>query len=193
MLFRSNQIVYDRKGKPITDVVAKDSIVGMKGYAAFLGALQDLYGDDISKVLWNDWCQIVGEKIVKSGTKDEIILNVNNQEFKIKPYSAKKHLLTMMSKEKQNLSLVDPESLGLGVSLGHLDAIRSGEKYRTPQIKAMESYADMAFHMGSDVDALHDLIADFINDMQLKRVYNLAMNSKWLKASLIGQIGRAHV
>ena len=69
-----------------------------------------------------------------------------------------------MSKEKQNLSLVDPESLGLGVSLGHLDAIRSGEKYRTPQIKAMESYADMAFHMGSDVDALNDLIADFIQN-----------------------------
>lgn len=175
---KNKKIVYDKNGRPILDVVPKDSVVGMKGYAAFLDALQDMYGDNISKVLWNDWCQIVGAKIVKAGTEDEIILNVNNKEFKIKPYKPKKHLLSLLDKEKQNLGIIDPDDTGIGVSQGHLDAITASGDYRTKKIKAMEhSYTDMAFHMGSDVESLNKLVVDMMSDMKISNVYNLATSN----------------
>ena len=72
--------------KDTGEIKIKDaSGISLAGYQRFLQSLEDLYGDNISKVLWNDWCQIVGEKIVKSGTKDEIVLNVNNQEIAADP------------------------------------------------------------------------------------------------------------
>lgn len=184
---KNKKIILDKQGNPIWDVVAKNSIIGMKGYAAFLDTLQDLYGDNISKVLWNDWCQIVGQKIVKSGSGDEIVLNVNNQEFKIKPYAAKSHLRGMIGKEQEHLGIIDPTASGTGVSLGHLSAITQSGDYRTKQIKALEhSYADMAYHMGSDVDALHNLISDMMSNLELKNIYNFATTSPTIKNTLKG-------
>jgi hypothetical protein len=128
------------KGKKVQDIEAKDSLVGLKGYVEFLDSLQELYGDDISKILWDDWCQIVGEKVVKAGSDHDITLKVNNQEFTINPYVPKSHLKTLLDKEKEHLGLVDPTGIGTGVSLGHLSAITQSGDWRTPQIKAMENF-----------------------------------------------------
>lgn len=128
------------KGKKVQDIETKDSLVGLKGYVEFLDSLQQLYGDDISKILWDDWCQIVGEKIVKAGSDHDITLKVNNQEFTINPYVPKSNLRTLLNKEKEHLGLVDPTAIGTGVSLGHLSAITQSGDWRTPQIKAMENF-----------------------------------------------------
>jgi len=128
------------KGKKVQDIEAKDSLVGLKGYVEFLDSLQELYGDDISKILWDDWCQIVGEKVVKAGSDHDITLKVNNQEFTINPYVPKSNLKTLLDKEKEHLGLVDPTGIGTGVSLGHLSAITQSGDWRTPQIKAMENF-----------------------------------------------------
>jgi len=128
------------KGKKVQDIETKDSVVGLKGYVEFLDSLQQLYGDDISKILWDDWCQIVGEKIVKAGSDHDITLKVNNQEFTINPYVPKSNLRTLLNKEKEHLGLVDPTAIGTGVSLGHLSAITQSGDWRTPQIKAMENF-----------------------------------------------------
>lgn len=128
------------KGKKVQDIETKDSLVGLKGYVEFLDSLQELYGDDISKILWDDWCQIVGEKIVKAGSDHDITLKVNNQEFTINPYVPKSNLRTLLDKEKEHLGLVDPTTTGTGVSLGHLSAITQSGDWRTPQIKAMENF-----------------------------------------------------
>jgi hypothetical protein len=128
------------KGKKVQDIETKDSLVGLKGYVEFLDSLQELYGDDISKILWDDWCQIVGEKIVKAGSDHDITLKVNNQEFTINPYVPKSNLRTLLNKEKEHLGLVDPTAIGTGVSLGHLSAITQSGDWRTPQIKAMENF-----------------------------------------------------
>ncbi len=128
------------KGKKVQDIETKDSVVGLKGYVEFLDSLQELYGDDISKILWDDWCQIVGEKIVKAGSDHDITLKVNNQEFTINPYVPKSHLRTLLNKEKEHLGLVDPTATGTGVSLGHLSAVTQSGDWRTPQIKAMENF-----------------------------------------------------
>jgi hypothetical protein len=128
------------KGKKVQDIEAKDSLVGLKGYVEFLDSLQELYGDDISKILWDDWCQIVGEKVVKAGSDHDITLKVNNQEFTINPYVPKSNLRTLLNKEKEHLGLVDPTGIGTGVSLGHLSAITQSGDWRTPQIKAMENF-----------------------------------------------------
>ena len=180
--------VLDAEGKEIQDaVIKKASGVSMRGYIDFLKALQDLYGDDISKILWNDWCEIVGQKVVKAGTGKKITLKVNNQEFQINPYRPKSNLATLLQKEKENLSLVDPESTGTGISLGHLDAIRAGQQYRTPQIKALESsYADMAMHMGADVESLHHLMHDFISNLSLKNAYESMIGDKKVRTVLKG-------
>lgn len=184
---KNKKVVLDKEGNPILDVVAKDSNVGMRGYAAFLDTLQDLYGDDISKVLWNDWCQIVGNKIVKSGSGDEIVLSVNNQEFKINPYRPKKNLLKMIGKEKEHMGIIDPTTIGTGVSLGHLTAITQSGDWRTPQIKAMEhSYADAANHMFSDVDSLHDVIGDMLSNLQISNVYDLATKNPTISKTIKG-------
>jgi hypothetical protein len=128
------------KGKKVQDIETKDSLVGLKGYVEFLDSLQQLYGDDISKILWDDWCQIVGEKVVKAGSDHDITLKVNNQEFTINPYVPKSNLRTLLNKEKEHLGLVDPTGIGTGVSLGHLSAITQSGDWRTPQIKAMENF-----------------------------------------------------
>lgn len=128
------------KGKKVQDIQTKDSLVGLKGYVEFLDSLQQLYGDDISKILWDDWCQIVGEKVVKAGSDHDITLKVNNQEFTINPYVPKSNLRTLLNKEKEHLGLVDPTATGTGVSLGHLSAITQSGDWRTPQIKAMENF-----------------------------------------------------
>jgi hypothetical protein len=128
------------KGKKVQDIEAKDSLIGLKGYVEFLDSLQELYGDDISKILWDDWCQIVGEKVVKAGSDHDITLKVNNQEFTINPYVPKSNLKTLLDKEKEHLGLVDPTGIGTGVSLGHLSAITQSGDWRTPQIKAMENF-----------------------------------------------------
>jgi hypothetical protein len=128
------------KGKKVQDIQTKDSLVGLKGYVEFLDSLQQLYGDDISKILWDDWCQIVGEKVVKAGSDHDITLKVNNQEFTINPYVPKSNLRTLLNKEKEHLGLVDPTAIGTGVSLGHLSAITQSGDWRTPQIKAMENF-----------------------------------------------------
>jgi hypothetical protein len=128
------------KGKKVQDIETKDSLVGLKGYVEFLDSLQQLYGDDISKILWDDWCQIVGEKVVKAGSDHDITLKVNNQEFTINPYVPKSNLRTLLNKEKEHLGLVDPTAIGTGVSLGHLSAITQSGDWRTPQIKAMENF-----------------------------------------------------
>jgi hypothetical protein len=128
------------KGKKVQDIEAKDSLIGLKGYVEFLDSLQELYGDDISKILWDDWCQIVGEKVVKAGSDHDITLKVNNQEFTINPYVPKSNLRTLLNKEKEHLGLVDPTAIGTGVSLGHLSAITQSGDWRTPQIKAMENF-----------------------------------------------------
>jgi hypothetical protein len=128
------------KGKKVQDIETKDSLVGLKGYVEFLDSLQELYGDDISKILWDDWCQIVGEKIVKAGSDHDITLKVNNQEFTINPYVPKSNIRTLLNKEKEHLGLVDPTAIGTGVSLGHLSAITQSGDWRTPQIKAMENF-----------------------------------------------------
>lgn len=129
-----------KDGEPVTDVQNKDSLVGLKGYVQFLQTLQDMYGDNISKTLWDDWCEIVSQKILKSGTGKKINLNVNDQEFAINPYVPKRHIKSSLDKEKEYLNRVDPTGIGTGVSLGHLNAITQSGDFRTPRIKAMENF-----------------------------------------------------
>lgn len=125
------QITND-KGIPITDPIVKKSAVGLRGYVQFLDYLQNLYQDNISKILWDDWCKIVNDKIVKSndrGDKNEIILNVNDQTFTINPYKVGSHTREMMNKEKEFLKQHDPSKTGSAISLGHLQAVKSGQEY----------------------------------------------------------------
>ena len=124
--------ITDDKGNVITDLTVKKSQVGLKGYVQFLHYLEDLYQDNISKILWDDWCKIVNDKIVRSndkGDKNEIILNVNNQNFVYNPYKVKSNTREMMAKEKEFIKKHDPSQTGSAVSLGHLQAIKSGEEY----------------------------------------------------------------
>ena len=52
--------------KDTGEIKIKDaSGISLAGYQRFLQSLEDLYGDNISKVLWNDWCEIVANKIIK--------------------------------------------------------------------------------------------------------------------------------
>lgn len=139
---RKGNIITDDEGKPIMDPVTKNSILGLKGYIYFLQTLEDLYGDDISKVLWDDWCEIVDKKIAHSDSGDEITLSLGNQSVKIKPYRELSHFKDLISREKESLSRIDPESTGKGVSLGHLDAITQSGDYRTPDIKRLENTED---------------------------------------------------
>jgi len=115
----------------------KTSDVGLSGYVNFLNALEELYQDNVSKILWDDWCQIVSQKIVKAG-KGKITLNVNNQIFNINPYAPKRNLADLLDREKNFLGSVDPEVTGSGVSLGHLSAIKNAGIFRTDRIKQME-------------------------------------------------------
>jgi hypothetical protein len=121
--------IIKKDGKKVKDPAVKNSLIGLKGYVDFLNTLQQLYGDNISKILWDDWCEIVGQKVVKSGTNEKINLNVNGQNFEINPYTQKSNLKDMMNKEKLHLAKIDPETTGTGVSQAHRDIILSGEKY----------------------------------------------------------------
>jgi len=134
---REGKIITDDEGKPVMDPVLKSSILGLKGYIAFLQTLEELYGDNVSKILWDDWCEIVDKKVARSNGGEEISISLNDKEFKIKPYRRMSHFSDLLDKEKENLSS-DPESSGIGVSKGHLDAITSSD-YRTPKIKALEN------------------------------------------------------
>lgn len=124
--------IIDKKSNTVTATKVKTSGIGLKGYVSFLDALQDLYGDSISKIMWDDWCKIVNDKIIKSndiGDSNKIKLNVNDQEFKINPYRVKSNTRDMIDKEKEFLQKVDPEGTGSGISLAHLQSIKAGEKY----------------------------------------------------------------
>lgn len=121
----------DKAGNPVFDYEVKPSGVGLVGYVDFLQALEQIYGDNISQVLWNDWCRIVGQKIVKAGSGDKITLSVNGQIEQINPYVPKSHIKDLLDKEKLNLTqFPDP---GLGVSHGHLDAIRKASEFMREQ------------------------------------------------------------
>lgn len=126
----------DALGNPIKNIQVKSSGVGLKGYVRFLDALQELYGDSNSKVLWDDWCEIVHNKITMSNAKGEnkkITLNVNNQEFKIIPYKDKnftseknKALTGLNKKAAEELEKHIP---GIEVSNQHLQSILNGKEY----------------------------------------------------------------
>lgn len=139
---RKRKVITDDEGNPIMDPVLKSSLLGLKGYVSFLQTLEDLYGDNVSKILWDDWCEIVDKKIAQSGSGDEITISLSGQEFKIKPYREPSHFKDLISREKESLSRIDPESTGQGVSLGHLDAITQSGDYRTPDIKRLENTED---------------------------------------------------
>lgn len=134
---REGKVITDDEGQPVMDPVLKSSVLGLKGYVTFLQTLEQLYGDNVSKILWDDWCEIVDKKIAQSGGNEEITISLNDKEFKIRPYRRMSRFSDLLDKEKENLSS-DPESSGIGVSKGHLDAITSGD-YRTSKIKALEN------------------------------------------------------
>lgn len=177
--------ILDSEGKPIMDVVTKKtSGVSLRGYRDFLAYLEQLSNDDISKVLWNDWCEIVAQKVVKSGTGDKIKLKVNNQDFEINPYQPKRHLATLMGQEKEFLRAVDPKISGVGVSKGHLDPILASLQYTESDLK--ETYSQMAAEMGYDVDALNQLASDFLKNLSLKNAYESMTSNKKVKLALKG-------
>jgi len=120
-------IVTDKEGNPVFDYKVKDSGRGFVGYNEFLQALEALYGQNISQTLWNDWCRIVGQKVVKAGTGDKITLQVNKDIVVINPYKPKSHIRGLLDAEKENLAQF--EDPGLGISLGHLNAIKRGAEH----------------------------------------------------------------
>jgi hypothetical protein len=177
--------ILDAEGNPIMDVAQKRwSGVAARGYVDFLNKLQELAKDDISKVLWNDWCEIVAQKVVKSGTGEIIKLKVNDQDFEIKPYMPKSHLATMMQKEKDFINLVDPKVKGTAISRGHLDPLLASLQYTESDIE--ESYAQMASELGSDLDALHHITSDFLKNISLKNAFERITASKKVKMALKG-------
>jgi hypothetical protein len=120
-------VATDLAGNPVFDYEVKKSDRGLVGYVDFLKALEQNYGDDISQVLWNDWCRIVGQKIVKAGSGEKITLSVNGQIEQINPYVPKRHIKDLLDKEKEHLTQFP--NPGLGVSQGHLNAIRKASEY----------------------------------------------------------------
>ncbi|MEI7486603.1 MAG: hypothetical protein WCJ72_04200 [Chryseobacterium sp.] len=124
--------ITDKEGNALNNTKVKSGNVGLKGYVGFLDTLQELYNDSSSKQLWDDWCKIVNDKIIKSndiGDSNKIKLNVNDQEFPIKPYTVKSNTRKMIDKEKEFLQKVDPTGTGSGVSFAHLQSILTGKKY----------------------------------------------------------------
>ena len=127
--------------KDTGEIKIKDaSGISLAGYQRFLQSLEDLYGDNISKVLWNDWCEIVANKIIKSGTGGKIELKLNNQDFTINPYRQRKDFKIMMDKEKEYIIQHDPLLTGQAISKGHMEPVIDAGGYRTADIKATENF-----------------------------------------------------
>ena len=126
----------DALGNPIKNIEVKSSDVGLKGYVRFLDTLQELYGDSISKMLWDDWCEIVHNKITMSNDKGEnkkITLKVNNQEIKITPYKdkifQKPELAHMNNINKDAAEELEKHIPGIKVSHQHLKSLEDGWRY----------------------------------------------------------------
>jgi hypothetical protein len=128
--------------KKTNSYAPKDSMKGIKGYLDFLDALEQMYQEKISKILWDDWCEVVDRKVVVAngiGEKQKIIINFPNNEpsVTIDPYKIKSHTAGYMKDlEKDIKASKDPR--GHIVSKGHMDAVTDPKfsKY----IKAHESF-----------------------------------------------------
>jgi hypothetical protein len=118
-----------KKDKDKVDIQVNKSKAGLRGYVDFLKTLEDLYGDNISKILWDDWCEIVAQKVVKSGSGEKISIVVNGKQYDINPYRKKINTKDMMDIEKANLAEIDPDTTGTGVSQAHRDIILAAGKY----------------------------------------------------------------
>ena len=79
--------VFDKEGRTV------DSIAGKEGYLDFLKALEDMFQQDVSQTLWDDWCEIIDLKILnvnESGENKKItVVFPNGENVEIDPYKLK--------------------------------------------------------------------------------------------------------
>lgn len=64
----------DKSTGELTGDINKGSVELAKKYADYLNTLEKLINDDISKVLWDNWCDIVAHKINNPSTKFDVRL-----------------------------------------------------------------------------------------------------------------------
>jgi hypothetical protein len=64
----------DKDTGQLTGDITKGSVELAKKYADYLNTLEKLINDDISKILWDNWCDIVAHKINNPSTKFDVNL-----------------------------------------------------------------------------------------------------------------------
>ena len=64
----------DKDTGELTGDITKGSVELAKKYADYLNNLEKLINDDISKILWDNWCDIVAHKINNPSTKFDVHL-----------------------------------------------------------------------------------------------------------------------
>jgi hypothetical protein len=106
----------------------KGTVKNANEYLNFLKALEDLYNQDIAKTLWDDWCEIVENRILYANEKGEnkqIQIsfangdNVTISGYKIQRGGVKDTSKLMSNAKKQ----IGSNPTGRVVSRDHLDAV----------------------------------------------------------------------
>lgn len=111
----------------------KPSVKAKEGYLGFLKDLEDMFQQDISQTLWDDWCEIVDLKILnanESGENKKVTINLKNGEtVEISPYKIKRGEKTDTSEGmKQMQREIESEPvLGKKTSEQHMSAITNPE------------------------------------------------------------------
>jgi hypothetical protein len=124
------------------DYSPNGSLKGIQAYLDFLDVLEQMYQQKISKVLWDDWCEVVDRKVIVAngkGGKQKITINFpdNQPSVTIDPYKIKSHTAHYM-KDLENEIKSSNEPRGHVVSQGHADAVTNPKfsKY----VKSYESF-----------------------------------------------------
>ena len=118
------------------------SVKNPKEYLNFLNALEDLYRQDISRKLWDDWCEIVEHRIKyaneKGETKEIEITLPDGEVMLMNPYKIMrggvKSTADLIDSAKKQ---IDPTPSGKSVSIQHLDSLENA-KFK----KYFESFKD---------------------------------------------------